>query len=170
MKNLRQEIYDRQKSKEYARKWAYGRNPKYYNFDNLGGDCTNFVSQCLYAGCGIMNFSGFEDGWYYINANDRSASWTGVQYLRRFLLTNRGTGVYGEACPLERVEQGDVVQLRDGNGVLYHSLFVSYVKEPITPQNVFICAHSVDARDRRLSTYNYASAEPIHILGARYEE
>ena len=33
----------------YARKWAFSRNPAYYDFENIGGDCTNFVSQCLYA-------------------------------------------------------------------------------------------------------------------------
>ena len=36
--------YDRKAAVEYARKWAYGRNPQYYNFDRLGGDCTNYVS------------------------------------------------------------------------------------------------------------------------------
>ena len=49
--------YDRQKAKEYAKKWAYSRNPKYYNFDNVGGDCTSFISQCIYAGSGIMNYT-----------------------------------------------------------------------------------------------------------------
>ena len=74
--------YDRYSAVEYALKWAYSRNPRFFDFEDIGGDCTNFVSQCLYAGCGIMNYSGFENGWYYINANDRSASWTGVQYLK----------------------------------------------------------------------------------------
>ena len=162
--------YQRFAAVEYALKWAYARNPRFYDFEDLGGDCTNFVSQCLYAGCGVMNYSGFVDGWYYIDGNDRSASWTGVQYLRRFLLNNKGTGVYGEEAPLARMEPGDVIQLRNRDGVLYHSLFVSYVKQPVIPENIFICAHSVDARDRRLSTYNYTAAECIHILGARYEE
>lgn len=162
--------YDRYSAVEYALKWAYSRNPEFFDFEGIGGDCTNFVSQCLFAGCGIMNYSGFENGWYYINPNDRSASWTGVQYLRRFLLTNTGTAVYGEDSPLENIEAGDVIQLKNSNGVLYHSVIVSYVKQPVSPQNIFICAHSNDARDRKLSTYNYAEAKGIHILGARYEE
>ena len=33
--------YNRQKTIEYANKWAFSRNPKYYNFDNIGGDCTS---------------------------------------------------------------------------------------------------------------------------------
>ena len=48
--------YNREKAVEYAIKWAYKRNPKYYNFDSVGGDCTSFISQCIYAGSGIMNY------------------------------------------------------------------------------------------------------------------
>ena len=49
--------YNRQKAIEYANKWAFKRNPKYYNFDSLGGDCTNFVSQCIYVGSNKMNYT-----------------------------------------------------------------------------------------------------------------
>ncbi|MFA5859458.1 MAG: LamG-like jellyroll fold domain-containing protein [Elusimicrobiota bacterium] len=39
---------DRIKSVNYADNWAYSRNIiKYYDYENEGGDCTNFVSQCL---------------------------------------------------------------------------------------------------------------------------
>ena len=27
----------------YAEYWAYRRNPSFYSFDRIGGDCTNFV-------------------------------------------------------------------------------------------------------------------------------
>lgn len=49
-------VYDRAAAVAYARKWAVGRNPKFYDFNDIGGDCTNFASQCIYAGCGVMNF------------------------------------------------------------------------------------------------------------------
>lgn len=48
--------YDRKKAVEYAQKWAYKRNPNYYNYDAIGGDCTNFVSQCIFAGSQVMNY------------------------------------------------------------------------------------------------------------------
>ena len=76
--------YNRLKATEYALKWALSRNPQYYNYDELGGDCTNFISQCLYAGTGEMNYRGY--GWYYINANQKSPSWTGVRFLYEFLI------------------------------------------------------------------------------------
>ena len=47
--------YDRKAALRYAHRWAYSRNPAYYDYENLGGDCTNFASQCLYAGTGVMN-------------------------------------------------------------------------------------------------------------------
>ena len=77
--------YNRIVAVNYARKWAFGRNPAYYNFDGIGGDFTNFVSQCLYAGSGIMNFTPIF-GWYYLSLSDRTASWTGVEYLYNFLV------------------------------------------------------------------------------------
>ena len=72
--------YNRQAAFNYAKEWAFKRNPKFYNFNNIGGDCTNFASQCIYAGAGIMNYTP-TFGWYYISINDRSPSWTGVEYL-----------------------------------------------------------------------------------------
>ena len=42
--------YDPNKAVEYAKNWAYKRNPKYHDYSNEGGDCANFVSQCLIAG------------------------------------------------------------------------------------------------------------------------
>ena len=48
--------YDRQSAVDYAKLWAKARNSRYMNFDGMGGDCTNFASQCLFAGTGIMNY------------------------------------------------------------------------------------------------------------------
>ncbi|MEG0115374.1 MAG: amidase domain-containing protein, partial [Hydrogenoanaerobacterium sp.] len=54
---LREMPYDREKAIQYAHTWAYFRNPAYYNFEEIGGDCTNYASQCLYAGAGVMNYT-----------------------------------------------------------------------------------------------------------------
>ena len=40
--------YNRNAAISYAKKWALARNPEYYNFDVVGGDCTSFVSQCYH--------------------------------------------------------------------------------------------------------------------------
>ena len=54
---MREIPYDRNAAVAYARKWAMDRNPAYYNFDGIGGDCTNFASQSIYAGSKIMNYT-----------------------------------------------------------------------------------------------------------------
>ena len=75
--------YDREAATSYAVKWALLRNPDFYSFDNLGGDCTSFASQCLYAGCGVMNYTPIS-GWYYKSAGDRTAAWTGRRLSLQF--------------------------------------------------------------------------------------
>ena len=79
--------YDRGAAVRYAHRWAYDRNPAYYDFSELGGDCTNFASQCLYAGSGVMDHTP-TFGWYYISGNQKSPSWSGVPYFYNFLTTH----------------------------------------------------------------------------------
>ena len=59
-------LYDRVSALNYAKKWTLARNPRYYNFDSVGGDCTSFVSQCIFAGSQKINYN----GWYYNNGYD----------------------------------------------------------------------------------------------------
>ena len=77
--------YNRLEAVIYAHRWAYSHNPSFYDYEELGGDCTNFASQCIYAGTGIMNFTPTY-GWYYIGPDDKAPAWTGVEYLRNFLV------------------------------------------------------------------------------------
>ena len=154
--------YDRKAAYDYARKWAFRRNPKYYNFDNIGGDCTNFASQCIYAGAKIMNYTP-TFGWYYINVNDRAPAWTGVEYLYNFLTTNEGAGPFGEDVPLNQLEPGDIVQLGSATGDFYHTPVVVAVRN----SRIYVAAHTYDAFMRPLSSYNYAKIRTVHIKGVR---
>ncbi len=54
---MKQQPYNRLAAVAYAKRWAMARNPAFYDFSELGGDCTNFVSQCVYAGSLVMNFT-----------------------------------------------------------------------------------------------------------------
>ena len=42
--------YDTRKAVSYARTYCSNYNTRYRNYRNSGGDCANFVSQCLIAG------------------------------------------------------------------------------------------------------------------------
>lgn len=154
--------YDRAAAVAYARKWAFGRNPKFYDFSKIGGDCTNFASQCIYAGAGVMNFTP-TFGWYYKSVNDRTPSWTGVEYLYNFLTANDGAGPFAEEVSLDKLEIGDVVQLGKATGDFYHSPVVVGFRRG----QILIAAHSYDAYNRPLSSYSYENARGIHILGVR---
>ena len=102
--------YNRDAAVSYARRWALGRNPAYYDFESIGGDCTNFASQCIYAGAKTMNFTSVF-GWYYRSSYDRTASWTGVEYLYEFLVNNRGLGPYSSVVSQWEAKPVDIVQL-----------------------------------------------------------
>lgn len=154
--------YDRNAAYEYAKKWAFKRNPKFYDFSGIGGDCTNFASQCIYAGAGIMNYTPVF-GWYYISANDRTASWTGVQYLYNFLVGNEGEGPFAEEVSLDKLEVGDIVQLGTETNDFYHSPVVV----GFSRGKILVAAHSYDAFNKPLSSYNFQKARGIHILGVR---
>ncbi|MBR6812820.1 MAG: amidase domain-containing protein [Oscillospiraceae bacterium] len=154
--------YDRALAVDYARRWALSRNPAYYDFENLGGDCTNFASQCIYAGSGVMNYTPVY-GWYYISPAERTASWSGVEYLYNFLTANRGAGPFGRQVPYYEARPGDIVQLGRRDGSFYHSPVITAVHP-----RILVAAHSYDALDRPLITYNFESVRFIHIEGVRY--
>lgn len=42
--------FNKSKVVEYAERYALNYNKEYLSFDGKGGDCSNFVSQCIYAG------------------------------------------------------------------------------------------------------------------------
>lgn len=157
--------YDRNAAVEYARRWAFGRNPAYYNFNGLGGDCTNFASQCIFAGAGVMNLTP-TFGWYYKSLNDRSPSWTGVEFLYNFLVNNKNAGPFAEEAPLGNLEPGDIVQLGTETGDFYHSPVVVSVDRG----RILVAAHSFDVYARPLSSYRFSVARGLHITGVRKDD
>lgn len=158
---MREIPYNRDAAVAYARRWALDRNPAYYNFDKIGGDCTNFTSQCIFAGARTMNYTPVT-GWFYRSSYDRTASWTGVQYLYNFLVNNKSVGPYAHVVSQTEVEPGDIVQLGTGSGSFYHSPLITAVYPEI-----LVAAHTDDARDRPLDSYIYGEARFLHIDGVR---
>lgn len=154
--------YARARAAAYAKLWAFRRNPAYYDFSNIGGDCTNFISQCLYAGSGAMNFTPVT-GWFYRSANDRTASWTGVEFLYNFLTQNQGIGPFAEETDMRSLQIGDVIQLGRETGDFYHTCIVSgfLFGAPL------VAAHSYDAFDKPLGSYVFEKARFLHIAGVR---
>lgn len=152
--------YNRNAAVEYARQWAKSRNNTYYNFDGVGGDCTNFASQCLFAGVGVMNYEK-DIGWYYNSPADRAAAWSDAGHFRRFMLTNKNEGPFAASVPLNQLETGDFISLYNGS-VYYHTLIITGFSNSVP----LVAAHTDDSYMRSLNTYHYISAQGLHILGA----
>lgn len=157
---MREIEYNRVAAVAYARKWALGRNPDYYDFENLGGDCTNFASQCIFAGSRVMNYLPVL-GWYYRSLDDRAPAWSGVEYLHNFLVNNRLVGPFGSVVTQSEARVGDIVQLGNSDG-FYHCPVITAVLP-----RILVAAHSYDALDVPLSSYSFERARFIHIDGIR---
>lgn len=157
--------YNRNMSINYAQEYALTRNSNYFDYSQIGGNCTNFVSQCVYAGAPIMNYS--ENGWFYISPSKTSLSWANVEPLFSFITNNKGVGVFGKESPIAMCEPGDIIQLKFKNKEQFsHCLLVTEVITH-TPKGIFICANSRDVKNVPVSFYSYEKIRLIHILGYR---
>lgn len=154
--------YDRNKVIEYAQKWAFSRNPKYYNFDAVGGDCTSFASQCIYAGSKTMNYTK-DLGWYYINGNNKSPSWSGVEFLHKFLIGNKASGPYGKETTKEKIKIGDIAQLSFDGQKYEHTLVIVKIDDKFTLSGIKISSHTFDTFEKAISEYNFNKIRFIHI-------
>ena len=154
--------YNRQEVVEYARKWAFSRNPKYYNFDAVGGDCTSFASQCIFAGSKKMNYEK-DLGWYYINGNNKSPSWSGVEYLYQFLTHNRGVGLQAIETIQSKIDVGDIAQLSFDGEKFAHTLVIVNIENKVTFSGIKIASHTWDSFNKPISEYNFQKIRWIHI-------
>ncbi len=77
--------YNAASAANYAIKWWNSFNMEWYNWEAEGyGDCTNFVSQCLYTGGMSMT-----PDWYWISRDNYNDSWTTPHKLAVYL-ANQG--------------------------------------------------------------------------------
>lgn len=141
--------YRREEAAAYADRWWKDGNPEFETFEV---DCTNYVSQCLFAGGAPINYTGKrETGWWYKGYNGAqewwSYSWAVSDSLQRYLSGSRISGLRAEI--MERPDQlmlGDVIQYDwDGNGHFQHSTIVTAFDAGGMP---LVNAHTVSSRHR----------------------
>ncbi|WP_025688499.1 amidase domain-containing protein [Paenibacillus zanthoxyli] len=147
--SVRDVPYRREDAAAYADRWWNENNPE---FETFAVDCTNYVSQCLFAGGAPINYTGKrETGWWYKgyvgNQEGWSFSWAVSDSLRRYLDGERRNGLRAEI--VERPEQlmlGDVIQYDwDGDGHFQHSTIVTAFDAGGMP---LVNAHTVPSRHR----------------------
>jgi Putative amidase domain len=123
-------FYNRLAAVNYSKIWAHSSNPVWGAREN-NSDCTNFVSQALYAGGWTMvhGHPRNHDSWFAERLSSagagRSFTWSGAQPFCDFL-QNSGRA-YWVNTP-NQLNYGDVVQLRDigeGGGRISHTMLVT---------------------------------------------
>ncbi len=136
--------YIREKAVNYALKYALSPNPSFKYFDvyeSLGGDCTNFVSQCLLAGGAPMTY-GTEYAWWY-KGSSWSIPWAVAHSLYWTLRVNQKSNYYGprglEVSDINQLQLGDLIFYEDNSGIIYHSAIITSFDSfgPLISQHTF---------------------------------
>ncbi|WP_309119015.1 amidase domain-containing protein [Paenibacillus sp.] len=145
----RASLYDREAARDYAERHWNEPNPQFIHFDV---DCTNYVSQCLYAGGAPMTYSaGRESGWWYRgrsgNREHWSYSWTVAHALHWYLMGGRNEGLAADrAADPADLSIGDVICYDfDGDGRFEHSAIVTGADGSGMP---LVNAHTTNSRAR----------------------
>lgn len=142
-------IYDRDRVKQYADRWWNGANPDYIRFEV---DCTNYVSQCIFAGGAPMHYTGKRNaGWWY-QGRDRdqelwSYSWSVAHSLNTYLSQGQLSGLRVEIVDQPtQLMIGDVISYDwDGDGRYQHSAIVAAIAADGAP---LVNAHTTDSYHR----------------------
>lgn len=106
--------YDASKAIAYAHQYYENYNPAYKNYNNAGGDCANFVSQCLYAG-GLQ-----QDAVWYNGSSAWISCTSQINYFR-----NKGYKVIDYASASD-IKPGNPVYYYNGNKMAHTAICVGY--------------------------------------------
>jgi hypothetical protein len=163
--------YNRTNAYNYAALWYNGRNPSYPDYVS-GGDCANFVSQCIKAGGMSALGSDYtqQSAWF---CNTTSATeltncgitWRSANYFTTHWGTNSAGSGYKRAYECKyligqdistnfstiksNLHIGDVVQLTtNANSNRYHTLIVY----DITSTDIILACHTTDSKTVSLKT------------------
>ena len=134
----------------YADQYWSAYNPQWPSYANSGGDCTNFVSQSLYAGGIAMRTNPPYSGtaaWFMLGAPanpNPSTSWINANDNSTFLGTalpatkiGTYTGLGPTVTQASGASQGDVISYDwNGDGVVDHQAVV------VTPDGQSVDAHT----------------------------
>ncbi|SKA83924.1 Putative amidase domain-containing protein [Clostridium sp. USBA 49] len=146
--------YNAKEAVRYALTYALTPNNNYRFFASYGdggGNCTNFISQCLKAGGAPFAYDIYP--WWYKkdpnnSMNDKwSLSWAVAHSLYWTLKSRNERKLKGlraiEVPSIEMLKIGDVIQYENFKKVIYHSAIITAmtinkgVKIPLISQNTY---------------------------------
>src|SRR5262245_44617292 len=146
--------YNRIAAVNYAQKWALSRNPQFPNYSAAaggGGDCSNFISQCLNAGGWPMI-----DGWnrdkyaWWAEKDKTSRTWSSASWFGGYI-SNCGIA---QPCERNDLVIGDIATIVYQNEHIDHAMMITEVRYLKSGPAFLYCGHSTD----RLN-YPLAAAE-----------
>jgi len=119
--------YNRTAAVNYANTWKNGVNPSFWQESQ---DCTNFVSQAVYAGTNqVMSTpNDYYNKWYFDSyTKSGSFPWINVGGFYSFLTSNTGRGPigYSSGSYLCYLSGGDVVVMQYTSGGWRHAVLVT---------------------------------------------
>ena len=166
--------YDREAAVAYARAHVDERNGDWHDYSGEGGNCQNFVSQCLLAGGIPMDTEGSARWkWYGEALNDDSGetgctlSWINVDYFYAYARDNRGSGLAARVdADFMSGQVGDLIMMgppEDWN----HMVIISEVVKDENGETIdyLICSNTTDVQDFPASAYPSPRRSLIKILG-----
>ena len=167
--------YNREASVAYAMKWVGARNTKNWpTYDRNGGNCANFVSQCLLAGGIPMDSTGSSQWKWYGStpntsqtASGRSGSWSSVGEFYSYANKNSGFGMVAEPdANYWSGKPGDLIQLGYEDNWRHVVIITRVVKDGNgNTVDYLINSNTADQRNYPVSAYLYPQHRLIRIYG-----
>ena len=164
--------YNREEATKYATKWALSRNPAYKDYEKWGGDCTNYVSQCVHAGGIPFDHEGNNilKQWYWYSDMNRTPTWTAAEPFYKYITKNntkdtQNFGIYAVEVSYNELQIGDIVQLIYENDLAYHNMIITdVILDGGYLIDYLVCQHPYDLYNFPLSQ-KQGEKRYINIIG-----
>ena len=158
--------YDRAAAYDYLMAYCDERNPAWYAYDEVGGNCMNFGSQVLLAG-GIPEDEKGDEEWYWDGQNDLDLSWINVGRFYDYCRDNEGFGLVADTeAGYYTGEVGDVLIVGFA-GDHRHTTVISHVVKDESGDTVdyLISCNTTNYKDFPASAYYYTFHRLVKIFG-----
>lgn len=159
--------YSRNSAVNYALTYGANPNPRYRYFkeyQQLGGDCTNFISQCLHAGGAPFDYN-FKIQWWYNSSGSWSPAWAIAHSLYWYLKEkNRldSPGLKGqEVSDIRLLQTGDLIMYESYRNVIYHAAMITNIIKEGNSFTPLITQHTPEAVN---ISYIKPKAKKMHFM------
>lgn len=158
--------YDREQAVAYSSQWVGRRNEEWDDFTGRGGNCQNFVSQCLFAGGIPMDEQG-DERWIWDGAENYSASWVGVDNFYAYASGNQGNGLAASTnLSYYNGEEGDLICMGSETDWNHIVMIAQVIKdEQGNTVDYLINSNTSDVKNFPVSAYPNSYQRLIKIYG-----